>query len=281
MTPLTIHERIMTKNDSYQYGRKITPTGIMVHSTAAPGVMAAAWFDRWNKSYKAGETTRQVSVHAFLDDKEAWQYLPWDQRAWHSAGKANDSHIAFEICEPKGHKYDGGSKMVNYDAAKNEPYFRAIWRNAVALCAMLCRMYGIRVENIIGHYEGYKLGIAGNHADPSHWFPKHNESMNTFRAAVRAALDEGIGPDVSEPAPSPDPEQKPTPTPEPESPPLTPNPDQPVVDDYVLYTVKSGDTLLAIARDRLGTGTRYQEIMALNGLPTDKIRVGQILKLPE
>jgi peptidoglycan hydrolase-like amidase len=32
--PLVIHERIMTKNDSYAYGRKIVPKGIMVHSTA-------------------------------------------------------------------------------------------------------------------------------------------------------------------------------------------------------------------------------------------------------
>lgn len=260
MTPLTIHERIMTKNDSYQYGRKITPKGIMVHSTATPGVMAAAWFERWNKSYKAGETNRQVSVHAFVDDKEVWQYLPWDQCAWHAAGKANDSHIAFEICEPKGHKYEGGAKMVNYDVAKNETYFRAIWQNAVALCAMLCRMYGIRMENIIGHYEGYKLGIANNHADPGHWMPKHGESMDTFRAAVRAALECGEAPAFLEP---------------------TPNPAPPVADDYVLYTVKAGDTLWAIARDRLGTGTRYKEIMALNGLPSDKIRVGQTLRLPE
>ncbi len=33
---------------------------------------------------------------------------------------------------------------------------------------------------IIGHYEGHKRGIASNHADPGHWFPKHGKSMDTF-----------------------------------------------------------------------------------------------------
>ena len=69
----------------------------MVHSTATPGVMAASWFSRWNKSFKAGETNSQVCVHAFLDDKETWQYLPWDHRGWHAGGRANDTHIGFEF----------------------------------------------------------------------------------------------------------------------------------------------------------------------------------------
>lgn len=260
---LVMHERIMTRNDSYAYGRKIAPTGIMVHSTATPGIMAAAWFDRWNKSYKAGETSRQVSVHAFLDDQEVWQYLPWDQRGWHSGGKANDSCIGFEICEPKGHRYESGGKMVNYDVQKNESYFRAVWKNATLLCVMLCQRFGISPDNIIGHYEGYKKGLASNHADPGHWFPMHDESMDTFRAAVRALLNDGS---IAVPKPSPNP-----------SPETNPN----LADDYVLYTVKAGDTLWSIARDRMGTGTRYREIMALNDLVSDTIRIGQILHLPE
>jgi len=50
----------MTRNDCYTANRKIMPSGIMVHSTATPGIMAADWFSRWNKSYAKGETDRQV-----------------------------------------------------------------------------------------------------------------------------------------------------------------------------------------------------------------------------
>ena len=36
--------------------------------------------------------------------------------------------------------------------------------------------------------EGHKLGIASNHGDVLHWFPKHGKSMDTFRDEVKALL---------------------------------------------------------------------------------------------
>ncbi len=186
---MKLYTKYMTRNDCYTADRKITPKGIMVHSTAVPGVMAAEWFSRWNKSYKAGEINSQVCVHAFVDDKEVWQYLPWDHRGWHAGGSTNNTHIGFEICEPAGFLYKSGSVMVGYDAAKQEDYFRKAWQNAVELCVMLCKKYGLNENDIICHSEGYKLGIASNHADVMHWFPKHGENMDTFRKAVKKALE--------------------------------------------------------------------------------------------
>jgi len=180
--------KYMTRNDCYTVGRKIKPKGIMVHSTATPGVMAADWFSRWNKSYKAGEINRQVCVHAFLDDKEIWQYLPWNHRGWHAGGDANNTHIGFEICEPGGFSYSGGSNMVGYDVKKNEIYFRKAWQNAVNLCVFLCKEYGLSEKDILSHAEGNKKGVTSNHSDVGHWFPKHGENMDTFRAAVKKAL---------------------------------------------------------------------------------------------
>lgn len=46
------------------------------------------------------------------------------------------------------------------------------------------------------------------------------------------------------------------------------------------YTVKSGDSLWAIALRELGDGSRYKEIRSLNGLSGNTIYVGQTLKLP-
>lgn len=180
--------KYMTRNDCYNVNRKIAPKGIMVHSTAAPGVMAAGWFSRWNKSFKAGEINRQVCAHAFLDDKEIWQYLPWNHRGWHAGGDANDTHIGFEICEPGGFSYTKGSIMVGYDVKKNESYFRAAWKNAVEICVFLCREYGLTEKDILSHAEGNVKGISSNHSDVGHWFPKHGESMETFRADVKKAL---------------------------------------------------------------------------------------------
>lgn len=199
---MKLTKRFMTRNDCYTAGRKIKPKGIMVHSTATPGVMAAQWFDRWNKSYKAGEISIQACVHAFVDHEGIWQYLPWDHRAWHCGASGNDTHISFEICEPPGFKYVN-NQMSGYDPAAQEAYFRAAWKNAVELCALLCSQLGLNESHILCHSEGYKTGIASNHADVMHWFPKHGESMDTFRAAVGAALAAANAPNLPAPQPAP------------------------------------------------------------------------------
>lgn len=46
------------------------------------------------------------------------------------------------------------------------------------------------------------------------------------------------------------------------------------------YTVKAGDSLWAIAAKQLGNGNRYKEIKSLNGMSSDTIYAGQVLKLP-
>jgi hypothetical protein len=106
-----------------------------------------------------------------------YQTLPWNYRGWHCGrgmkGSGNNTHIGFEICE---------------DALTNATYFRKAFNEAVELCVYLCRTYDLTEGNIICHSEGYKLGIASNHADVMHWFPRYGESMDSFRIAVRAGL---------------------------------------------------------------------------------------------
>ncbi len=48
-----------------------------------------------------------------------------------------------------------------------------------------------------------------------------------------------------------------------------------------VYTVVHGDTLWEIAKKQLGKGSRYTEIVQLNGLKSSVIYTGQKLKLPE
>lgn len=180
----------LTKNECYRAGQIITPKGIMVHSTGAnnPHLKRYVWPDdgklgenvyrnHWNQARPDG---RQVCVHAFIgrlaDGSIAtYQTLPWNYRAWHSGGTANNTHISFEICE---------------DGLTDASYFSAVYKEAVELCVHLCKLYGLSEKDILCHSEGYKQGIASNHADVMHWFPKHGKTMDTFRVDVKKLLNE-------------------------------------------------------------------------------------------
>lgn len=187
---MNLHKLILTENDCYKAGKKITPKGIMVHSTAANNPWLRRYVgpddgllgknilnNHWNQAM-----SRNVCVHAFIGKMNdgtvaTYQTLPWDHRGWHCSsgnnGSGNDTHISFEICE---------------DNLKNADYFAKVYHEAVELCVYLCKEYNLTEKDIICHSEGYQKGIASNHGDVMHWFPKHGKSMDTFRADVKALL---------------------------------------------------------------------------------------------
>ena len=86
-----------------------------------------------------------------------------------------------------------GSLMA-YNPQEVEDYFAAVWDRSVALCVYLCKEYKLDpTKNIICHAEGYRNGVASNHADVEHWWPRHGKTMDDFRAAVKAAMGGGGG----------------------------------------------------------------------------------------
>ena len=185
---MNLHKLILTNNACYNASRTIKPKGIMVHSTGAnnpylkryvgpdDGLLGKNQYNNhWNQDKPDG---RQVCVHGFIgklaDGSIAtYQTLPWNHRGWHAGGAANDTHISFEICE---------------DGLTDASYFSAVYKEAVELCIYLCKQFNLTENDIICHLEGNKLGIASNHGDVMHWFPKHGKSMDTFRANVKSNL---------------------------------------------------------------------------------------------
>ena len=169
------------------------PTGIMVHSTGVNNPALKRYVgpddgllgintnnNHWNQLTPDG---RQVCVHGFIGKLAngsiaTYQTLPCDMVGWHGGGSVNNTHIGFEICE---------------DGLTDADYFTKVYKEAVELCAFLCKEYGIKPEkpNLICHSEGYTLGMASNHSDVMHWFPKFGKNMDTLRADVKAALSGG------------------------------------------------------------------------------------------
>jgi len=185
---MNLRKLILTENACFKAGDKIVPKGIMVHSTGAnnpflkryigpdDGLLGKNLYgNHWNQDKPDG---RKVCVHAFIGKLAdgtiaTYQTLPWDHRGWHAGASANNTHIGFEICE---------------DNLSDPSYFAEIYKEAAELCAYLCSIYGLTENTIICHNEGYKLGIASNHSDVMHWFPKHGKNMDSFRAEVGRLL---------------------------------------------------------------------------------------------
>lgn len=186
---MNLRQLFLTQNDCYKAGKKIKPKGIMVHSTGAnnpylnrylapdDGLIGQNKYgNHWNQPRPDGQ---QKCVHAFIgklaDGSIAtYQTLPWNHRGWHAGGAANNTHIGFEICE---------------DSLTDRNYFNAVYREAVELCAYLCQQFGLTEKDIICHAEGARMGIASNHGDVLHWFPKHGKTMDDFRADVKKELE--------------------------------------------------------------------------------------------
>ncbi len=189
---MNLHRQLLTESDCYHAGRTITPKGVMIHSTGAnnpelrryvapnDGLLGEPSLRHWN------QPGISACVHAFIGrladgSVAAYQTLPWTMRGWHCAGgnkgSGNNTHISFEICE---------------DGLEDADYFQAVYRQAVELTAYLCKEYGLDPLAdgvVLCHQEGYQRGIASNHADVLHWFPKFGKTMDDFRADVAQEME--------------------------------------------------------------------------------------------
>ena len=178
---MRLYTQLLTHNSCYIKGEHIKPRGVMVHSTGCNNPYLRRYVSpgderigdplstHWNQSGVG------VCAHAFIGKLAdgsiaAYQTLPWTMRGWHCGGTGNDTHISFEICE---------------DKLGDRAYFQATYQAAVELTAYLCQLAdGV----VLCHSEGYRRGIASNHADVMHWWKKFGVDMDDFRAAVAAKL---------------------------------------------------------------------------------------------
>ena len=187
---MRLRQQFLTKNDCYRAGNTIRPKGVMVHSTGKNNPKASRYVPGdsvigYNTGGQHWNQPGKLCVHAFIGrfadgGVGTVQTLPWNRLAWHCGsgrkGSGNDTHISFEICE---------------DGLTDPVYFKSVYQEAVELTAMLCREYGLDPMQdgvVICHQEGYKRGIASNHGDVLHWFPRHGKTMDDFRADVARTM---------------------------------------------------------------------------------------------
>lgn len=192
---MEIIQYYQTKNPCFISGRKIKPSGIVVHSTGANNPYLKRYVgpddgilgqNQYNNHWNSAKATK--CVHAWIGKAadgsvKVYQTLPWDYRCWGvgigKKGSYNATHIQFEICE---------------DSKKDKAYYQEAFTLAQQLCEYLAEMYGIKQENIVGHYEAHAAGYGSNHSDPKPWQKKHKGSMAQFRVDVAALINGNIIP---------------------------------------------------------------------------------------
>lgn len=188
-----VHGQIFAKkSDCYKAAKKMTPKGIVVHSTGCnnPNIKRYVAPDDGiigsnSNGNSMNESNQDVCVHAIIGkDKngnvKCYQILPWDYCCWGVGSGSNGSYnyepayIQFEMCE---------------DDLGDKNYCKSCYDKAVELCAYLCKTYNISVNNIVSHHEAGQKGYGSSHIDPDNWWCKHGYTMSGFRSAVSLNLE--------------------------------------------------------------------------------------------
>lgn len=182
-------ESFVTKNKCYQTATPLYPKGIMLHSIGCPQPNAAVLARNYNQYQPNGQS---VCVHGFIQrDGTYYHTLPYNIRAWHCGGTANNTHIGIEMTEPASIVYTGSANWRDLDPVATETHVRGTYAAAVELFAQLCTQFGLDpLEDgvIISHAEGAIRGLASHHADPTHLWHTFGLTMAMFRQDVYKAM---------------------------------------------------------------------------------------------
>lgn len=184
--------RYADQNGAYTSGRMIpNPKGCVNHSVGCAQPKVDVFFNLMNKA------STGWGVNALLGDFHLGEGRiiltmnlrgrPWGCGAGKN-GSWNNTKVQWEVCEPAGHTYSGGT-MIAYDAAKNQAYFDRMWKMLVAWNVYCAVKLGYPVSGISDHAESYRAGFGSNHSDMGQWLPRHGKSMDALRAEVQAILD--------------------------------------------------------------------------------------------
>ena len=202
MSKLNIIQYPLTKNRCYQKHQLRTPIGIQLHTIGCAQGTAKAVADYWNQPGVDCLTT-------YICDADVagrvYQLVEEEVYTWADAGYGNRNLITFEIAESDFMKYTGGANFVVTDESMFKQDILRGYDTAVLLCADICKRHhwdpmaklpsGLYL--ISSHDEGRRAGLSSAHVDPTHVWTKLGLTMDTFRQAVKNAMD---GDFVSTPA---------------------------------------------------------------------------------
>lgn len=180
---------LLTNNGCYKEAARMTPVGIIIHSTGANNPNLRRYvqpddgiigFNIYENDWNNADT--DVCVHGFVGktfkgDVRFVQTLPWNFQCWGCGegwrGSYNRGYIQIEVCE---------------DDLTDEKYFERAFAVAMEVTRYLMKQYNISLNNVISHKEAHDRGYASDHVDCNHWLAKFGKDMDWFRQQVKKGL---------------------------------------------------------------------------------------------
>ena len=158
----------------------------------------------WYPLSRNGKNNTTYAVMALQKELQAWgfdpngvdgNFGPGCETAVKAFQKANGLGVDGSVGPATLRKFQTRNKSwLSYDTYSSEtkPYFENVYKKAVWLFATILKQIGGSADQIVCHKEGYTQGIASNHADVLHWFPKEGKTMADFRADVAKEMNGNI-----------------------------------------------------------------------------------------
>lgn len=154
----------------------------------------------WNPLYRNGKYNTAWAVTQLQKELQAWGYDPNGidgsfgpgceeavKKFQQNNGLSVDGSVG-PATKKKLATRTGSYLKYNPNDPETKAYFDNVYAKAVWLYAEILKKVGGKASEIVSHAEGYKQGIASNHADVGHWFPLHGKTMDVFRADVEKAM---------------------------------------------------------------------------------------------
>lgn len=158
-------------------GTRLTPQGIVLHSTATPGATALQ-----ERNYFNTHVAAKASAHVFVDWTQAMTTIPWKpgkaEIAWHAGPTANHRFLGIECCET------------------NDPdLYAAGLANFVEAACTIIDLYGWPVDDahVWSHNRISATFHETDHTDPIPYLERHHTTWEDLLAAVAAGTGEAAG----------------------------------------------------------------------------------------
>lgn len=146
----------------------LSPSWLVVHSTANVGATAANHASYWSRA-------NDYAVHYVSDWREALHCVPDNRLCWH-VGNGNAYTIGIEICE-----------------ADNAEDVRKGLEIAAKACAEILTKHGWGIDRMITHNDARLKWGGTDHTDPGPYFSKWGVTFDQLKAMVQGAGAPEIG----------------------------------------------------------------------------------------